>query len=398
MDDRRADLGIWARTGAVLATYAGAVAAVYAGLRGAGLDAVALPLVLSLILVQFVVVSVMLAGLVAIKAVSGGRERRAQAIEPAVRHALAVAMAGDARSRTAARAELRRLCASSPMAAERCASDLLATIEGREAERLALVVDDLGLVARWTRRARSRNSERRREALECLGRLADGRGNGTLRAALTDPEPSVRIEAARGLLRSERIADIERTFLSVTGETLLVRAILVEDLRPHAARLAEHAIPRVLASPDPRAALVALEMIEAWQKGVSVSGVNTLLRHPRPEMRARALRALPYVAGEADVVRETMTGLDDPEPEVRRAAAELAGRVGLRAAIPGLARLLHARQSLVAVEAAYALARIGPPGWEVLEREVRGPMGSAAAAALEALERARTERLSLART
>ncbi|HUP19941.1 MAG TPA: HEAT repeat domain-containing protein, partial [Gemmatimonadota bacterium] len=319
-------------------------------------------------------------------------------LEPAVRHALAVAMAGEARARTAARIELRRLYAGSPMAVERCASDLLAMIEGREAERLALVVDDLGLVSRWTRRARSRNPERRREALERLGRLADGRGNSTLRAALADPEPSVRIEAARGLLRSERIADIERAFLSVTGETLLVRAILVEDLRPHAARLAEHAIPRVLSSPDPHSARVALEMIEAWQKGVHAPGVSALLRHPRPELRAQALRALPYVAGEADVVRETLTGLDDPDPEVRRAAANLAGRIGLRAAVPRLARLLHARQASVAVEAAYALARIGPLGWEALEREVRGPTGSAAAAALEALERVRTERLAVVRT
>ncbi|HUP20353.1 MAG TPA: hypothetical protein VM778_10420, partial [Gemmatimonadota bacterium] len=71
MDDRRADLGIWARTAAVVVAYAGVVAGVFSGLRAAGLDSVALPLALSLILVQFVVVSALLAWLVAVKTVAG---------------------------------------------------------------------------------------------------------------------------------------------------------------------------------------------------------------------------------------------------------------------------------------------------------------------------------------
>ncbi|MBW3671116.1 MAG: hypothetical protein KY432_05515, partial [Acidobacteria bacterium] len=74
------------------------------------------------------------------------------------------------------------------------------------------------------------------------------------------------------------------------GEPLLVRAILVEDLRPFALHLTDQALPKALGSGDPRAAMVALEMNEAWQKSVVAPGVVPLLRHPRPEVRARALR------------------------------------------------------------------------------------------------------------
>lgn len=396
MRDRRTDLGIWLRTAAVVAVYAVAVAGTYRTLLGPLGVSPSHALVLALLFVQLVVVFGLLTGLIVVKSVAAARERVAREMEPAVREAMANALVDESPSH--GRPELTRLFGRSPLAVERCAAEFLRAIEGSEVDRLSELVEELGLVRRWTRRARSRDSERRREAFGLLGRLADGRGNGALRRGLGDPEASVRMEAARGLLRSDRIADVERTFLAVTGEPLLVRAILVEELRPHAARLAEHAIPRVLRSLDPRAVLVALEMIVAWQKGVTMPGVGPLLRHPRPEVRARALQALPYVTGESDVFRETLTGLEDPDPGVRIAAAGLAGRIGLHAAVPVLGRLLHARDVGVAVEAAYALARIGPPGWEVLEREVRGPEGPAARAALEALERVRTGRLVRART
>lgn len=395
MSDRRTDLGIWLRTAAVVAVYGLAVAGTYRVLLDPFDVAATHALVLALLIVQLVVVLGLLTGLVVVKSIAAARERVALQLEPAVREAMANALVDEGPVQD--RPDLIRLFARSPLAVERCAAEFLLAIEGSEVDRLSELVEELGLVRRWTRRARSRDSERRREAFGLLGRLADGRGNGVLRRGLGDPEASVRVEAARGLLRSESLADVERTFMAVTGEPLLVRAILVEELRPHAARLAEHAIPRVLRSLDPRAVLVALEMIVAWQKGVTAPGVGPLLRHPRPEVRARALQALPYVTGEADVVRETLTGLDDPDPGVRMAAAGLAGRIGLHAAVPFLGNLLHARDAGVAVEAAYALARIGLPGWDVLEREVRGPEGPAAHAALEALERVRTGRLVRAR-
>jgi hypothetical protein len=214
---------------------------------------------------------------------------------------------------------------------------------------------------------------------------------------LQDPGESIRLEAARALLRSGGMDDVERIFEFATLETPFLRAILVEDLRPHAVTLSEQAIPRILSSGRPEQARIVLEMVEAWQKTLPVPGVAALLRHPRPEIRAQAIRVLPYVSADVDVTRETRLALEDESATVRIAATKVAGRMGMEGAVPELGLQLQHSDREVAVAAAYALAEVGLAGWSVLEATVRAEDSTAARAALEALERVRTNRLHVAR-
>ncbi|MFN2383831.1 MAG: hypothetical protein ABR559_06150 [Gemmatimonadota bacterium] len=383
---------IWRQTLLVVAVYSLLVWMVESTLLAETIPATGLAFAVAFALVQTVVVVLLLAGLISAKLIRTLRERRIHRLLPVVRERLIVHLAGgDARD------ALRRLAARSPTAVERCAEDFLATISGSELERLSALIADLGLIQRWTRQAQAVRTESRRLALSRLSRLAGERGNGALRDALGDRENSVRIEAARGLLRSEAIGDIERVFHFATTDTLLVRAVLVEDLRVHAVHLSEQAIPRALASAEPDRVQVTLEMMEAWQKSMPVPAVATLLRHPRAEIRARALRVLPYVSGDAGAEGEALAGLADDAIEVQVAAAAVAGRLGFASAVPALAQLLQAGDGRTVVAAAHGLAELGPAGWTRLEAEVRRARPPASAAALEALERVKSNRLHLAR-
>jgi HEAT repeat protein len=375
----------------VLGAYSVAICFVHLRLLDGVVTMPALSIVLAFTIVQTAAILLILATLVLAKAVKAARARFDARWVPIIRERMIAHLMGEDTT-----GELRDLNTHAPAVVERCAQELLASISGSELDRLSELAQELGLVERWRRRARRGSIESRRRAIAILGRLTGPRVNGALRDALADPEESVRLEAARALLRTDGMDDVERIFDLATREAPFLRAILVEDLRPHALTLSEQAIPRVLTAGRPEQVRVALEMIEAWQKTLPVHGVTALLRHPRPELRAQALRILPYVAADVDVERETRVALADDVAGVRIAATWVAGRLGMEAAVDELRRQLAHPDRSVAVAAAYALAEVGPRGWVALEETVRDDPG-AAPPALEALERVRTNRLHLAR-
>lgn len=389
---RLVQASIWLRTLVVLAAYALAICVVHVSLLRGAVRMPALSIVLAFTIVQTLAIVVILAGVVVSKAIVLARERSVQQWIPVVRERMIEHLMGRD-SRTALLDLVQRV----PLAVERCAENLLVSISGNELDSLSELVGDLGLVDRWQRRARRGRTESRRHAIALLGRLSGAGAYTALRRALEDPEESVRLEAARALLHSDGMDDVERIFEFATLETPFLRAILVEDLRPHAFTLSEQAIPRILSSGRPDQARIVLEMVEAWQKTLPVPGVVALLRHPRPEIRAQAIRVLPYVSADLDVARETRLALDDESAAVRIAATRVAGRMGMGGAVLELQRQLRHSDREVAVAAAYALAEMGPEGWNVLEATVRVEDSTAALAALEALERVRTNRLHLAR-
>lgn len=352
----------------------------------------ALSIVLAFTVVQTVAIGLILGGLVIRKAWESARERRLERIRPVVRSRIVDHLAGGD-----GLPALRDLLDRDPAAVEEVGLDLLASISGTELERLSELLDELGLVDRWIRAYRRADTELRRRIVARFGRMPAQWGNGLLRGALSDSDEAVRIEAARALIRSGNPADVERVFAFATGEPLLVRAVLIEDLRPHAMSLGEQAIPRVLSSSRPERIEMTLEMIEAWQKSISTPGLESLLRHPRPGVRARSIRVLPYVAAEMDVEREVMAAFEDAEPEVRLASASVAGRLGMERAVPALVEQLEDDDRQVAVAAAHALGKVGPEGWSALEVAVRDGRGVPAGAALEALEQVRTNRLHMGR-
>jgi HEAT repeat protein len=137
-------------------------------------------------------------------------------------------------------------------------------------------------------------------------------------------------------------------------------------------------------------------MVRAWGKSLPLASPRPLLAHADAGVRAAALAVLPQLAAPPEFETEIVRALDDGDERVRAAAASVAGKLRLAAAIPGLQICLEGSGPEAAMAAAYALARLGPGGWRVLEREVVNSRAASASAALEALEQARSERLLLA--
>lgn len=192
------------------------------------------------------------------------------------------------------------------------------------------------------------------------------------------------LSLARDLGISEKEAREGRTIERAAAGSLYDRALIAGEMQAHAERIAEHEIPRALATGDEQQSIAALDLLRAWQRALPVHGFEQALAHPSAEVRSRAFAVIPYV--QPSRVARIAEGLRDGDPRVRKAAAEAAAKTRDTEAVPQLERVLHDEHRDVATAAAFALASTGE-GLAVLQR-------SHDAVAFEALEKATLGRLA----
>ncbi|HEX2025525.1 MAG TPA: HEAT repeat domain-containing protein [Actinomycetota bacterium] len=185
----------------------------------------------------------------------------------------------------------------------------------------------------------------RRISAEILADVADEASAAALVAVLEDPEPEIRAAAVRG------VAD--------AGVALERLVSLLDD-------------------PDPEVRAEAARALLAIRDEQARPTLHDMARDPRPEWRAAAVTALGR-AGDPDA----LDGLDDPEPSVRRAAADGGGWIEPDRAVQPLLGALEDADPSVRAAAARALAALGTSAQEVLVRALDHPQ--AEPHALEAL-------------
>jgi HEAT repeat protein len=154
-------------------------------------------------------------------------------------------------------------------------------------------------------------------------------------------------------------------------------------------------LPEALAGQEPKYVRTALEIVRAWGRALPIP-VRPLLEHDDPGVRTAALAILPQVGCPRDHESEVRRLLSDAHEGVRAAAAEMAGRLRLVSALPDLRRCLRDGGPESSVAGAYALARLGPEGCDLLEHEILYSRTSSAAVALEAIEQLKSKRMLLA--
>jgi HEAT repeat protein len=314
------------------------------------------------------------------------RHRRERSIEGI----LAAYAAGEERT-----AELRAAPAGE---LELALAAMLDVANGEARDRLSRLAIDLGFAGRWRAQVASRDPAVRRRAFSRLLRLSRGVADSMLMCALLDESEAVRLEAGRGLLAGGSLADAEAVFALALSQPPDARARLAPDLKPRALELAQRALPAALASPQPAIQLAALEFVAAWERALPVPELPALASHPNAAVRAAAIRALTYRHEPVPVEPLVMVALADPVPAVRAAACETAEKARPEGVLPALAARLEDEDHAVVRAAARALAAAGPPGLAVLDRELRRSWSPPlAAAALEAIERLKTENYGYAR-
>ena len=269
-----------------------------------------------------------------------------------------------------------------------------ATIGGSGRDRLCEMALSFGLVHDWCQDAHSKDVVARRTAYT---RLAFVCGNEPCRRvagdmlllALKDRDREVSIAAASGAARSDEIAEVEQVLEMAVSQSLLVRIVVAESLRRHAAALCEKAVPEILASADTRRVLAALEILIAWERAIPLMNLRPLLDHPDRRIRLQALRLAPLVPASPENRAAILHALADSDPELSTVAALSAGRLKIEESLPSLARCLRTGTAEQARSAAAALADIPPRGWETLAELSASSNPVTAACASAALTRAR---------
>jgi HEAT repeat protein len=337
---------------------------------------------------QNVFIALLLGVSFSMKFVRRRRALRWQQTQPLILDKISAHLAGMDRL-----AELRLLQKRRPREIERCVFEVLCAVQGEARLRLSGLAGDLGLTRLWEKQFHSRSKKKRRDAISRLGLLEAGAGAATLLAALSDAEDVVKLEASRSLLRTGGPREIVEVFRAAVRESLLVRAILTEGLRPHAMVLCEKAVPVALASTDVKAVVATIEIVSAWGKCLPLPDLEPLIRHEDAAVRAAALALVPQVGSPKDLEPELVVSLLEENETVRAAAARAAGKLRSASTVPALAVCLAKSGAEATLAAAYALAQSGPEGCRVLEQEVLRTSAFSASAALEALEQVKAGRL-----
>jgi HEAT repeat protein len=379
-------LAVWARTLAMIAFLLLAVWECAVALS-AHVRPLALAIGLAIFMVELAALFTLILYLAVRKAIQQFRARRRLRVENAIREALLRYAMGTGDSDA-----LAAMAASSHREFEDCMAEFLGLVKGDQAKRLAGLAQQLGIARTWIRRARSRDAHKRLDAFYRIALLPPGAATGTLLSALEDRDEAIRLEAMAVLARDGDLGMIDRVLDFAANQSPLVRAVLAENLRPRAPELSSRLLPDALRSGDPRRIAAFLEVAAAWQRALSIDGFDALLRHESDAVRAGALRLLPYVGGVSDPAGAVADGLLDPNPAVRRVAAETARRLGGRIPIEALLIAMHDTDEEVALHAAEALSLMGNEGLAALEAETASGDQLSAGLAAEALERAQTGR------
>jgi HEAT repeat protein len=391
----RARWGVGAGTAAVVAAHAAAIWFTYSvALAWTGLI-VSLRLPLAVFAVQAAVVAMLTAGICFVKTAQRLRERSAATRHDAIQR-MVVTLAGA----PVTRIKLDPIWMEHPEELARELEAMLSTTKGAARHRLSLLASEIGLTAHWVRESGLPGGERRRLAVRRLGLVEGYTIPDQLLTMFSDPDAAVRIAVYRAMLKTGGDEGVDQVFAAVTGESLLIRALLNNELGKHAMGLCLRALPSAIGRADTEALKRILDMVGAWRRAVTVPGLGELLRSADAGVRRRMLEILPYLTDEPEAeariqmqlatLAAVLDGLKHQDEDVVVAAAGASGRLALESAIPLLVNGLQDGRHRVARSSAEALAGLGPRGVSVLESEILNSSGPAASAALEALEHARS--------
>jgi len=247
---------------------------------------------------------------------------------------------------------------------------IMPALDANAAERVRNGLQRAGLLDREVANLRHRSVDRRADACRILGRLGYAAAIPALVGRLEDRDPLVRRRAiaALGDLRAidalDRIAATVEAFAG-WNDLLVIMAL---------SRMGPASVPRVGAlldtSTSPPTIKALLQVTAQLGLASHPAFVRELARHDDPEVRVEAVRALGHIPPDVESVEVCLTALDDPAWPTRALAARSIGRLGDSRAIPRLERAMGDTAYWVRHHAGQALAHLGEPGREALERRL----------------------------
>lgn len=265
--------------------------------------------------------------------------------------------------------------------------DVREVLSGHELENLEAIVAEHGVSARLVQRLESPFPlGRRLRSAVALAEIGDRSAAPAMIRHLSDREPDVRIECARGLARLKWTPAIDHIVARFAVEETPVRARFADSL----VGFGTHATWPLLAyvrvnhrSEDAGPAL-ALRTVGRLRDLAAADPIHGILAGaPSMEVTIAAIEALGNIAS-PDSTPRLETLLADRRWEVRAKSATALGKVSVSSSIPLLAEALRDPDFWVRRNAAQALTQI-PQGTRALYEALEGDDPFAADAAAEAL-------------
>lgn len=269
---------------------------------------------------------------------------------------------------------------------EESVADALTTLKASSRDRIAQFAIEQGLQTEWIKAFSSQSCMERKRAISLLALTSRVAGETVLRAALHDESSSVRAVAYRGLLILGNPGRVDEVFISLVGESFLIRALLVNELKRYAPHLLADAIPRFLERATPVELVRCFEILVAWEIALPSFDIRAWIAAGSDQrVWPFVLALLPYVETDEAIRDFVISALLSDSLVVQSAAVDAAGRLQLQSSIPFLSAALSGEKQLAAASA-NAIAQMGEPGLRKLENIIAGPDRDAAAFAMEALE------------
>jgi HEAT repeat protein len=251
--------------------------------------------------------------------------------------------------------------------------ELIQLVRGSDRDRFVEAATRLGVPERLRHNLNSGSPRVRLAAAEALAEFPDKQSVERLRAALRDKSSDVRLSAALALAAAGQTPPA-RVLVDLLGIGTRENSLLTVGLfRDIAARYPDEIKALILDDSVPAGAKAsAIEALSASADYSLVPLIATLALTSDPEDPALprylgALGAFAHPAGEKAVKR----GLSSASWEVRAAAAEAAGRIGLISLGPQLRELLADGTWSVRFRAGEALALMGNEGAQLLHQAAR---------------------------
>ncbi len=243
--------------------------------------------------------------------------------------------------------------------------------------------EELGVVARYLRDAKSSMKWTRARALRILGELKVPVSVPTLLQALEDRDSDVRNVAARSLGRM-KLQAAEEALVSLLGKhdqavSARIAAICIE-MGPRTAPL----LIRSLRDGSPKARFWSARILGEIRDPRAVRSLGDALLDPEADVRSASTWALGQI-GERATGPLVEPLLRDPLWYVRAHAAESLGKLGDGAYAPALGDALRDHSWWVRKNALDALVRLGDPAKPVLLKTLQGDDRFARECAVEAL-------------
>jgi HEAT repeat protein len=243
--------------------------------------------------------------------------------------------------------------------------ELLPQIRGDYADRMVALMRHLGLMDECLRQIAEPNWFTRAQACRALGSFHEPQVVLALYRAVEDPEPAVRVEAARALAKLGAVRSVVELVRQVAPGDDLPSMQVMSLFRS----LGRSAVPELAGLVDEPTGLAAkIVAADALGHIGHIEAVPALLHlydHPSLHLRLTTIEALGRL-GDPRALPAVLLCMTDSEWEVRAQAAAAAGRIGARDTIPLLGQLLQDEHWWVRYYAAEALLRMGPAGLQVL--------------------------------